>query len=125
MSDTEAIQASLLLLPKARLPRGALLARRRGNCLDLLFLGFLGFPIAFLLAFGHVALPEFFDTDRMQMSLTLRPDQPCATVRALAANSHVLVVRARPASKLAAQAQGAGRVGSSALMARSSASITI
>jgi hypothetical protein len=29
------------------------LARRCGNCLDLLFFGLLRFPIAFLLAFGH------------------------------------------------------------------------
>jgi hypothetical protein len=86
--------ASLFLLPgtEARLPSCGLLAWRRGNCLDLFFLGFLDFPIAFLLALGHAALPEIADTDRMQRSLlTTRPDQPCATVRLLAPNSHVLV----------------------------------
>jgi hypothetical protein len=40
-----------------RLPASGLLARRRGNHLDLLFLGFLGFPIASLLALGHIDLP--------------------------------------------------------------------
>jgi hypothetical protein len=35
------------------------LAWRCGNCLDLLFFGFLGLPIAFLLAFGHVDLLKF------------------------------------------------------------------
>ena len=47
---------------EARLPGGGLLARRRGDCLDFLLLGFLGLPIASLLAFGHVDLPEFFHT---------------------------------------------------------------
>jgi transcriptional regulator with XRE-family HTH domain len=50
----------LLLLPgsDARLPtrRAALLARRRRYRLDLFFFRLLGFPIAFLLAFSHVAL---------------------------------------------------------------------
>src|SRR5579864_6602782 len=43
----------LLAGADVRLPSRGLLARRRGNGLDLLFLGFLGFPIALLLAFGH------------------------------------------------------------------------
>ena len=43
--------------PKVGCQPAGLLAWRRGNYLDLLFLGFLGFPIAFLLAFGHVDLP--------------------------------------------------------------------
>jgi hypothetical protein len=61
--------ALLFFLPgsEARLPPCGLLAWRRGNCLDLLLLGLLGFPIASLLAFGHVALPEFFDADRMPL----------------------------------------------------------
>jgi hypothetical protein len=40
-----------------RLPACGLLAWRCGDGLDFLFLGFLGFPIASLLAFGHVDLP--------------------------------------------------------------------
>src|SRR6478672_1690411 len=44
---------------QGRLPACALLAWRRGNHLDLLFLGFLGFPIASLLTLGHVDLPGF------------------------------------------------------------------
>jgi hypothetical protein len=44
---------------EGRLPSCGLLAWRCGNHLDLLFLGFLGFPIASVLAFGHVDLPRF------------------------------------------------------------------
>jgi hypothetical protein len=47
--------------PESRLPSRGLLAWRRGDCLDFLFFGFLGLPIAFLLAFGHVDLPGFDD----------------------------------------------------------------
>src|SRR6266852_2282353 len=47
----------LLAGTDVRLPSRGLLAWRRGNGLDLLFLGFLGFPIALLLAFGHGGLP--------------------------------------------------------------------
>jgi hypothetical protein len=46
---------------QGRLPARTLLAWRRGNDLDLLFLGFFGFPIASLLAFGHVNLSLGFD----------------------------------------------------------------
>ena len=45
-------------------PRG-LLAWRCGNHLDLLLLGFLGFPIASLLAFGHVDLPGLMVTSEL------------------------------------------------------------
>ena len=58
----------LFFLPETRLPSRGLLAWRRGDCLDLFFLGFLGFPITFLLAFGHVALLALCDTDWMPMS---------------------------------------------------------
>jgi hypothetical protein len=53
--------ASLFLFARreGRLPSCGLLAWRCGNCLDLLFFGFLGLPIAFLLAFGHVDLLKF------------------------------------------------------------------
>jgi hypothetical protein len=37
------------------------LARRCGNCLDLLFFWFLGLPITLLLAFGHADLPGVDD----------------------------------------------------------------
>src|SRR3954462_15485221 len=52
---------SLLLFvgTQGRLPARPLLAWRRGNHLDLLFLGFLGFPIASLLTLGHADLPGF------------------------------------------------------------------
>ena len=43
------------------LPSRRLLARRRGNCLDLLFFGLLGLSIALLLAFGHADLPGVDD----------------------------------------------------------------
>jgi hypothetical protein len=46
---------------ETRLPSCGLLAWRRSDCLDFLFFGFLGLPIAFLLAFGHVDLPGFDD----------------------------------------------------------------
>ena len=49
----------LLAGPQGRLPARTLLAWRRGNDLDLLFLGFLGFPIASLLTLRHVDLPGF------------------------------------------------------------------
>ena len=39
-----------------RLPCGGLLTWSGSNCLDLLLFGLLGFPIAPLLAFGHVLL---------------------------------------------------------------------
>jgi hypothetical protein len=42
---------------KRRLPACSLLAWRRGDGLDFFLFGFLGFPIASLLAFGHVDLP--------------------------------------------------------------------
>src|SRR5579863_7420014 len=62
--------ASLLLLPgpHVRLPNDGLLTWRSRNCLDLLLLGFLGFPIASLFAFGHVALLVSLDTDGMPIS---------------------------------------------------------
>ena len=51
-------RALLFLLAgrEARLPSRGLLAWRRSYCLDLLFLGLLGFPVTFLLALGHVDL---------------------------------------------------------------------
>jgi len=53
--DASAIAALFLLAGiLGRLPSAGLLARCGGNCLDLLFLGLLLFPIASLLAFGHV-----------------------------------------------------------------------
>jgi hypothetical protein len=50
--------ATLFLLAGVdrRLPSAGLLAWRSRNGLDLLLLGFLGFPIASLLALGHVDL---------------------------------------------------------------------
>ena len=39
-----------------RLPGGGLLTWSGSNCLDFLLFGLLGFPIAPLLAFGHVLL---------------------------------------------------------------------
>jgi hypothetical protein len=44
---------------EGRLPSRSLLAWCCGNDLDLLLFGFLGLPIASLLAFGHVDLPGF------------------------------------------------------------------
>jgi hypothetical protein len=44
---------------QGRLPACALLAWRRGNYLDLLLLGLLGFSIASLLTLGHIDLPGF------------------------------------------------------------------
>ena len=44
---------------EGRLPSRTLLAWCCGNDLDLLLFGFLGLPIASLLAFGHVDLPGF------------------------------------------------------------------
>ena len=54
----------LLAGTQGRLPAcaRALLARRRGNHLDLVLLGFLGFPIASLLTLGHVNLPGLMVT---------------------------------------------------------------
>lgn len=52
----------LLAGTQGRLPACTLLAWRRGDHLDLLLLGFLGFPIASLLAFGHVNLPGLMVT---------------------------------------------------------------
>jgi hypothetical protein len=51
--------AFLFLFPGGEgwLPRDILSAWRRGNYLDLIFLGFLGLPIPSLLAFCHVGLP--------------------------------------------------------------------
>src|ERR1700733_3385571 len=66
----------LFFLPEARLPPCGLLAWRRGNGLDLLLLGFLDFPIAFLLALSHVALLALFDTDGMPMSCSR-----CSSIR--------------------------------------------
>lgn len=63
MAEFESAAASLrtplflLAGTQGRLPASGLLAWRRGNHLDFLFLRFLGFPIASLLAFGHVDLP--------------------------------------------------------------------
>src|SRR6266566_6223250 len=51
----------LLAGSEGRLPSSGLLTRRRGNDLDLLFFGFLDFPIAFLLTFGHFGLLGFAD----------------------------------------------------------------
>src|SRR5579864_2475694 len=67
----------LFLLPgtNVRLPSSGFLAWRRGNCLDLRLLGFLGFPITSLLATGHVALPWVFDTLMRRRYLTVRLDQ--------------------------------------------------
>ena len=54
------------------LPRCGFSAWRRGNCLDLLFLWFLGFSIASLLAFCHVDLLGFAkDANWMQSWLSL------------------------------------------------------
>src|SRR5438874_1365133 len=56
-SFTSALALLFLLAGReARLPSRGLLAWRRSYCLDLLFLGLLGFPISFLLALGHVDL---------------------------------------------------------------------
>ena len=44
---------------EAWLPTGGLLTWRRGDHLDLLFLGLLLLAISFLLAFGHDNLPCF------------------------------------------------------------------
>jgi hypothetical protein len=46
----------LLAGRETRLPSSGPLAWRRSYCLDLLFLGLLGFAISFLLALGHVDL---------------------------------------------------------------------
>src|SRR5690242_16731210 len=46
---------------EARLPGRGFLAGRRGNDLDLLLFGLLGFPVAPPLAFGHVGLLRFFE----------------------------------------------------------------
>src|SRR2546421_4151623 len=46
----------LLAGREARSPSRGLLAWRRSYCLDLLFLGLLGFPVTVLLALGHVDL---------------------------------------------------------------------
>src|ERR1700736_452461 len=51
------------------LPSRGLLARRRSNCLDLLFFGFLGLPIALLLAFGHADLPKVDDNAVMECEI--------------------------------------------------------
>jgi hypothetical protein len=58
VSSGDASEVALLFLfaAEGRLPSGGFRARRRGNGLDLLFFGFLGLAIAFLLAFGHVGL---------------------------------------------------------------------
>src|ERR1700730_2955708 len=52
------ISPALLLFAgtDVRLPSRCLLAWRRGNGLDFLLLGLLGFPIALLLTFGHADL---------------------------------------------------------------------
>ena len=51
--------------PKVGCQPAGLLAWCCGNHLDLLFLGFLGFPIASLLAFGHVDLPGLMVTSEL------------------------------------------------------------
>src|SRR5262249_34500374 len=55
-----------------RLPSRALLARRGGDLLYLLFLGLLGFPIASLLAVGHLDLPWFDDAYKRNLAATRR-----------------------------------------------------
>ena len=52
----------LLAGTEGRLPARSLLAWRSGNCLDLLFLGFLRLPITLLL-FAHAGLLKFDDDD--------------------------------------------------------------
>jgi hypothetical protein len=70
--------ASLFLLPRSegRLPSCGLLAWRRGNYLDLLFLWFLGLPITSLRAFGHAALLRFDDEQRLDADFTLTRSTP-------------------------------------------------
>src|SRR6266550_3724122 len=77
----------LLAGTQVRLPACTLLAWRRRDHLDLLLLGFLGFPIASLLTFSHVDLPgltvmpELTQTRRLEtrrvqiISDFQRPDQ--------------------------------------------------
>jgi hypothetical protein len=60
-ADRSAIPWAISLLflfagPGGWLPSAGLLARRRGDGLDLIFFGFLGLTIAFLFAFGHAGL---------------------------------------------------------------------
>ncbi len=63
-------QLFLLARTEARLPSCGLLARRRGNRLDLLLFGFLGFPVTLLLALGHADLPEFDDDAAIEHGLS-------------------------------------------------------
>src|SRR5262245_20824407 len=51
-----------------RLPSCALLARGSGDDLYLVFLGLLGFPIASLLAVGHLDLPWFDDAYKRNLA---------------------------------------------------------
>jgi hypothetical protein len=67
VSPADSFTSTLALLfllagREARLPSRGLLAWRRSYCLDLLFLGLLGFAISFLLALGHLDL-LWFDND--------------------------------------------------------------
>jgi hypothetical protein len=70
-SDADVAVASLFLFAGTEgwLPSRGLLARRRSNCLDLLFFGFLGLPIALLLAFGHADLPKVDDNAVMECEI--------------------------------------------------------